>query len=951
MANSVRAFVIESLKGFYKKLPLKNVAIDGSVLTPDASGVVNLNVVTSDQLEEVELSTAMALNDVSAKIDDSSFKISVLAENLDYIRLDITDLSTSISYIDSSIAIIDASVSVLDASVKLIDTSVKRIDTSVKRIDTSVRDMSTYIADISTRIDDNELIVASALSDLDSRIEDVSSRIVGGDGNADLMTSVTYAELKTLRDSSSLVPGMRYRITDYECITTQSDTSVAGHIFDIIVTADSSIALNENAKATWHEGDTYFQNADLDSWQLKYTLDNDVHKFEWAYNIATSITDTSSNTWDKSTSTTRLYWGKETTPKTNVKGYVYLYGHIISGGGITTFYGCTSPNPQPGDYIYKFTCTTSTFPNNINQYNTNTKVSIYGTVDSAEYDYGKGIIYWMKDEFNNEAPYDFKNILYKYTWQSYEWDDQTEAEITVNHESYIYTFTYFAQDSTAEDYSVPDKTRNSSSYTSIYVPASCHDIVIKARMITDYMHRDDHYFTLPHNIVWSDSGYYNHASNIFIGENSYRNIVTGTNHIIENGCHSNLIGENYYGTSIGGGLNNITIHHGCSDLKIDGAGNNLTFMPGCSGLTLHTGGGDWFIIRNCTIYPNSNRYNAIIRSDTYSVDFEEETDSSIAVDGEIYEDALLINGFAYYVERVKKIDYASLKYVRDREALAPGQQYYIYDYVTTVGDASLSSAMHPFGIIVTANSPSELDENARICNVEDDEYYTNLDAYEIKYCIDNDSSRFGWADPNGTGVIYYMKDNNRNEAYYDFTNILFDNKYTFDYNGTDARLDASANIHDNVIGPHYGGYASAGSQQTYYTLSPNNIVFEGLMNYNNTFGNDCYDLKFANQTMFNTFDGGVWDCSFGTLTIYNHFGSYITGNIFPANLATSDIGSNTWYVNVLGTTSYIRCRIMPNTKGTSTSSRLSISITETGQHAGLNSSGVLKKWLPADLID
>jgi hypothetical protein len=324
-------------------------------------------------------------------------------------------------------------------------------------------------------------------------------------------------------------------------------------------------------------------------------------------------------------------------------------------------------------------------------------------------------------------------------------------------------------------------------------------------------------------------------------------------------------------------------------------------------------------------------------------------------DGSNYIDAStlqeVINDGGGVADLMTSVTYADLKNFRDTSALVPGMQYYIHDYVTTVGDASLNSAMHPFGIIVTANSPSELDENARICNVEDAEYYTNLDAYEIKYCIDNDSSRFGWVDPNGTGVIYYMKDDNRNEAYYDFTNILFDNKYTFDYNGTDARLNASANIHDNVIGPHYGGYASAGSQQTYYTLSPNNIVFEGLMNYNNTFGKDCYDLKFANMTMFNTFDGAVWDCSFGATTIYNHFGSYINGNVFPAKLATSDIGSNTWYVNVSGTTNYIRCKIMPNTIGTSTSSRLSISITETGQHVGLNSSGVLKKWLPADLID
>jgi hypothetical protein len=26
---------------------------------------------------------------------------------------------------------------------------------------------------------------------------------------------------------------------------------------------------------------------------------------------------------------------------------------------------------------------------------------------------GKGVIYWMKDEFDNEAGYDFKNLIYK----------------------------------------------------------------------------------------------------------------------------------------------------------------------------------------------------------------------------------------------------------------------------------------------------------------------------------------------------------------------------------------------------------------------------------------------------------------------------------------------------------------------------------------------------------
>jgi hypothetical protein len=48
----------------------------------------------------------------------------------------------------------------------------------------------------------------------------------------------------------------------------------------------------------------------------------------------------------------------------------------------------------------------------------------------------------------------------------------------------------------------------------------------------------------------------------------------------------------------------------------------------------------------------------------------------------------------------------------------------------------------------------------------------NASAWELKYCLDNDTTRFAWADEeNGKGVIYYMKDEKNNECPYDFKNI------------------------------------------------------------------------------------------------------------------------------------------------------------------------------------
>ena len=49
-----------------------------------------------------------------------------------------------------------------------------------------------------------------------------------------------------------------------------------------------------------------------------------------------------------------------------------------------------------------------------------------------------------------------------------------------------------------------------------------------------------------------------------------------------------------------------------------------------------------------------------------------------------------------------------------------------------------------------------------------------LESWEIKYCLDNDKTRFKFADTeNGKGIIYYMKDEFGNEAPYDFKNVLF----------------------------------------------------------------------------------------------------------------------------------------------------------------------------------
>ena len=97
-----------------------------------------------------------------------------------------------------------------------------------------------------------------------------------------LLVSITWSELKALRDNSQLVAGTWYRITDYTCTTIQENTRSAGHIFDVIVRADSENKLNEEAFAIQHEGDYYFASSNLSAWKLWYSLDNDTTRFAWA---------------------------------------------------------------------------------------------------------------------------------------------------------------------------------------------------------------------------------------------------------------------------------------------------------------------------------------------------------------------------------------------------------------------------------------------------------------------------------------------------------------------------------------------------------------------------------------------------------------------------------------------------------------------------------------------
>lgn len=224
-------------------------------------------------------------------------------------------------------------------------------------------------------------------------------------------------------------------------------------------------------------------------------------------------------------------------------------------------------------------------------------------------------------------------------------------------------------------------------------------------------------------------------------------------------------------------------------------------------------------------------------------------------------------------EPLIEITYTELLDLRDDEKLIPGQQYRITNYTTTTTQDETNSAANVFDIIVTADSNNILNENARAIQHEGDSIFAESDlaAWEIKYCLDNDISRFTWADEeSGTGVIYYMKDEYNNEAHYDFKNIRFSRKVTQDgelnletgvnnwcytFGGLIDRSrkkwlsNDGENLHvynNNSIGTCYTGCDEA------YSL-PNNVFLSycgqtpsECMSKNNKLGPNCSENTFEN---------------------------------------------------------------------------------------------------------
>ena len=374
----------------------------------------------------------------------------------------------------------------------------------------------------------------------------------------DKMINISYNDLVVLRNNSKLVPGQQYRITDYTCTTRQDKTISAGHKFDIIVTADSTNKLNEEARAIQHTGDTYFADCNLSAWKIWYCLDNDADRFTWALGNERYITV-------HVITNGMTYYAR------------YLKTEIIDGttydlwdfGSVGGYIGTSNTTGQSCDLIR----------------NDNGTLYLYNSgagkiIDSEGASGGKGVIYRMIDEWNNDVPYDFKNIQYTGSWGYY-----------------AYTFNWIndGTDNSCEDLSVAqfahlnDESGYNHTWANIIKPCGentagvySYPFKLNQCIFLNTESYDGGLFYGCYANTFGNGCYNNTFGNICYNNSFGNRCYTNT---FGNSCYNNTFGNSCYNNTFGSSCYTNTFGNSCDSNTFGNICNNNTFGNSCDSNT------------------------------------------------------------------------------------------------------------------------------------------------------------------------------------------------------------------------------------------------------------------------------------------------------------------------------------------------------------------------------
>lgn len=409
----------------------------------------------------------------------------------------------------------------------------------------------------------------------------------------ELQIPITWAELKQLRDDAQLISGQFYRITDYVCTTVQENTRAMSNQFDIIVQALSTNTISENASADYH-----YEDGELDGHFLKLDVSGGntlksgaVTAYYYVYEDFEGGSETPA---EYKTEDGFVAYGYEETPDGDVVPVIYKtnlehaawnpeeygspdYKDIFYYIGTETIDGATYDkwrkiSSEDGPYWdgstgYIYCYTNVVVENNAiigNVINSNLrkmanipawelKYSLDNDTNRfawADEENGKGVIYWMKDEHNNECPYDFKNIQFKrdIEWQSQHKNFIKGLGLNTGDIEWFYTFSWVNESIEVED------------------------LTIKQDLVTDESIAIGTYNNIIN--IYQEDGLLRLSRNVIVNSFQYDNGYF-------QGCYGNAFRNNCYDNTFGNRCCENTFGRSCSNNIFYDCVNNNIFSDCC----------------------------------------------------------------------------------------------------------------------------------------------------------------------------------------------------------------------------------------------------------------------------------------------------------------------------------------------------------------------------------
>ena len=360
------------------------------------------------------------------------------------------------------------------------------------------------------------------------------------------------------------------------------------------------------------------KQANLPAWELKYCLDNDMTRFAWADNSQSIINLESHFSNGEPLVRQPIFDGS--LDGTDLEEYYYAWGtqaDVDDDDGANFIYS-KNEVVVDGEQVYS---------NFNNQYY------------NAQISSGKGVIYWMKDEHNNECPYDFKNIQFK-RYMIIETDVEQLSDLvghyfgitdgqgyTVDESDYIwcYTFSWLNGNNKVEDLSIvgPYLPDDEGQYTGMYDNV----INITSAYNVFYVENPESYSIALNNNVflseWSlDNGFFFGCYSNTFGNDCSSNTFG-------NYCKCNTFGNDCHYNTFGNYCEYNTFGNGCCFNAFGDECSSNTFGNYCSSNTFGNYCDSNTFGNNCDnnifdIYCYNNTFGNVCDSNT----FDEECSSN-----------------------------------------------------------------------------------------------------------------------------------------------------------------------------------------------------------------------------------------------------------------------------------------------------------------------------------